>query len=220
MSNQNVNQATVRRTMLKNKSAPESLSLLNAVCSAGAQCPEVQGSPIAQAALSELQHAVTVAHTSLTSKEAITKTLMAAQKTLDVDLGTVKTALDTYQVAVVALAKGDAALINKAGLPSRDKHAPPAALEKVAAVVSKPGKNPEEAIVSWPAAAGAIAYTPEVNYTPQAPNGPWTALTPGRGRRRVVKAPQPGAQFLVRVAALGNGNKQSAWSDPILATAH
>jgi len=62
--------------------------------------------------------------------------------------------------------------------------------------------------------------TPEVNYTPQDPHSPWTALTPGRGRRRVVKAPQPGAPFLVCVAALGNGNKQSAWSHPILATAH
>jgi hypothetical protein len=218
-TNQNVSQATVRRSMLRHKSAPESLTFLDAVCSAGAQCLEVQSSPIAQAALGVLQDAVTAAHASLTNKEAIAKSLMAALKTLDVDLGAVQTALDTYSVSVVAVAKGNAALINKAGLPSRDKRAPPAALEKVSAVVSKPGDNPQEAIVSWPAAAGAIAYTPEVNFTPQDPNGPWTALTPGSGRRRVVKAPQPGAQFLVRIAALGNGNQQSAWSDPILATA-
>src|SRR4051812_26786173 len=104
MSNQNVNKATVRRSMLKNKSAPESLSLLDAVCGTGAQCAEVQGSPIALHALGALQDAVTAAHTSLTNKETLAKALMAALKTLDVDLGAVKSALDTYQAAVAALA--------------------------------------------------------------------------------------------------------------------
>src|SRR5262245_59574403 len=78
MTNQNVNQATVRRTMLKNKSAAESLSALDAVCSAGAQCSEVQGEPSAQAALLALQNTVKTAHSSLSSKEAIAKALMAA----------------------------------------------------------------------------------------------------------------------------------------------
>ena len=219
MSNPNVNQATVRRTTLQNKSAPECLSLLDAVCSAGDQCSEVKTSPIAQPALTALQGAVTTAHASLTLKEELAKALMAAIKTLDVDLGAVKTALDTYQAAVAAIAKGDASLINKAGLPSRAKRTPPAALQKVISVASKPGKNPGEALISWPAAAGAVAYALEVNYTPLDPNGVWTALTPGRNRRRVVMAPQPSGQFLVRIAALGNGDKQSVWSDAILATA-
>jgi hypothetical protein len=76
-----------------------------------------------------------------------------------------------------------------------------------------------EAIVSWPAAPGATGYAIEVNFTPQAPNAVWTALTSGTGRRRVVKAPAPQAQLLVRVASLGSGGTQAEWSDPAMATA-
>ena len=48
--------------------------------------------------------------------------------------------------------------------------------------------------------------------------GPWTALTSGTGRRRIVKAQAPGAQLLARVASLGSGGAQADWSDPILVT--
>jgi hypothetical protein len=41
----------------------------------------------------------------------------------------------------------------------------------------------------------------------------------GSGRRRVVKAPTAGAQFLARVAALASDGTQSDWSETILATA-
>jgi hypothetical protein len=89
----------------------------------------------------------------------------------------------------------------------------------VTTVASTPGKNLGEAIISWPRAAAAIGYAIALNYTPQDPNGAWTALTPGSRRRRAVKGPGPGAQFLVRIASLGSGGEQSDWSDPILAKA-
>lgn len=219
MSNQKSNQATVRRGLLDGKKVPEGLSALDNVCSAGEQCPEVQSSPVATSALSALQDAVTTAHTSLTSKQSLAQSLMAATKTLEDDVGTVKAALGTYEAAVVAIAKGNAGVINKAGLASRNQKAPPAALEKVATVSSTPGKHLAEAIISWPPAPGATGYAIELNVTPQSPVGPWAALTPGSRRRRTVKGPGPAAQFLVRVASLGSGGEQSDWSDPILATA-
>jgi hypothetical protein len=88
----------------------------------------------------------------------------------------------------------------------------------VAVVHSKPWKHPMEAQLTWPRAPGATGYAIEVNYTPQNPTGPWTALISGTGRRRIVKATAPGAQLLARVAALGSDGAQSDWSDPILVT--
>jgi hypothetical protein len=81
------------------------------------------------------------------------------------------------------------------------------------------GKRSTEAILTWPAAPGATGYAIEVNFTPQAPNGTWVALTSGTGRRRIVKAPTPQAQFLARVASLGSGGTQADWSDPVMCTA-
>jgi hypothetical protein len=46
--------------------------------------------------------------------------------------------------------------------------------------------------------------------------------TPAAGNRRayrLVKGPQPGAKFLVRVAALGRDGVMAEWSDPVLVTA-
>jgi len=66
--------------------------------------------------------------------------------------------LRTYEAAVGVVAKGDAKVINKAGLLSRDNKAPPLPLGKVTVVHQKPGKHPAEGILSWPAAPGATGY--------------------------------------------------------------
>lgn len=220
MSNPNPNRATVRHALIQGKTVADSLSALDNACSAGAQCAEVQGSPVAAQALGVLTAAVKTAHDSLSKKLALLQSLMAASKTLKLDFQAVRVALGTYEAAVAAVADGDAAVINKAGLLSRSqKPQPAAALGPVITVHAKPGKTPGEAIVSWTAAPGATGYAIEVNTTPATPAGPWTALVPGTGRRRVVKGPAPGSQVLVRIAALGSGGTQAPWSDPILATA-
>jgi hypothetical protein len=110
-------------------------------------------------------------------------------------------------------------VINKAGLLSRDQKTPAAALGKVTVVHTKPGKHPTEAILSWPAGPGATGYAIEVNFTPQNPTGTWVGLTSGSSRRRVVKGPTPGCQFLARVASLGSDGTQGDWYDAVLATA-
>ncbi len=220
MPNPSPNHATVRHTLLRGKKVPDALSTLDNVCSAGTQCAEVQASPIAANALGVLSAAVKTANDSLTKKLAAAQVLMAAAKDLKLDMLAVRVALGTYETAVAAIAKGDAAIINKAGLLARDqKPQPAAALGPVTTVRTKLGKLPGEAIVSWPAAPGATGYAIEINITPATPAGPWTAMIPGTGRRRVVKAPAPGAQVLVRVASLGSGGTQAPWSDAILATA-
>jgi len=219
MSNQKPNQATVRRSLLQGKTVAACLSTLDNTCTAGGASPEVQGSVVTSQALTTLQKAVTSAHTSLTNRQSLAQALLAAIKVLKLDFDAVKVALRTYEAAVGALANGNAGVINRAGLLSRDQKAPPAALAKVASVRTKPGKRTMEAIVTWPAAPGATGYAIEVNVTPQTPTGPWVALTSGTGRRRTIKGPAPGAQFLVKVASLGSDGTQADWSDPILATA-
>src|SRR5689334_15829091 len=108
MSNNKPNQATVRRGLLEGKSIVEGLSALDNVCNAGAQCPEVQKSPLALQALAELQQMVTTAHEALTTKMSLSQALMAAIKALDLDYNEVKDALSTYEAMVVAVAKGNA----------------------------------------------------------------------------------------------------------------
>jgi hypothetical protein len=216
----NPNHATVRSTPIRGKTVAESLSTLDNVCSAGAQSADVQGSPIAKQALAALQTAVTTAHTGLTTRQQLATALIAAIKALHIDIGVVRTALVTYESVVNGVANGSAAVINKAGLLTRTpKPAVKTALGKVSVVHTKVGKHPAEGIISWPPGPGATnGYGIEVNYTPQTPAGPWVALTSGTGRRRVVKAPTPGAQILARVASLGAGGTQSDWSDPVLVT--
>jgi hypothetical protein len=211
--------ATVRRTLLHVSTIAECLSTLDGVCTTAAQCTEVQGSPLAKPAFDALLKAVTTAHGSLSQREQVFLALQAAIKILQADFRQVRIAARTYEATINALANGDPALIHKAGLQSRDPHPPPAALGKVSVLHSKLGKHSSEAILSWPKAPGATnGYAVEVNYTPQSPQGPWTALTSGNSRRRVVKSPTPSAQMLARVAALGPGETQSEWSDPILVT--
>ena len=210
--------AKVRHTSIKGK-VPQSLSTLDNVCSAGALCQQVQSSPIASQALAGLQTAVTNAHGSLSKKQAAATALLAAAKALGLDIGTVKLALSSYEVVVNTVANGDANVINKSGLLSRSSKTPATALGKVTVVHTKLGKLMAEAILSWPVGPGASSYALEVNFTPQTPAGPWVSLGNGTARRRVVKAPAQGAQFLARVASVGSAASQSEWCDAILATA-
>jgi len=213
-----VSNAKVRHTSITGK-APQSLSTLDNVCNAGAQCQQVQSSPIATQALGALQTSVTNAHGSLTKKQAAATALLAAAKALGLDLGTVKLALSSYEAVVNTIANGDASVINKSGLLSRSSKTLPTALGKVPVVHTKLGKLMAEAILSWPVGPGASSYALEVNFTPQTPAGPWVSLGNGTGRRRVVKAPAQGAQFLARVASVASDTSQSEWCDAILATA-
>jgi hypothetical protein len=213
--------STVKATPLagRGRSVAACLSNLSNVCAAGAQSADVQASPVALAALGGLKKAVTTATTSLASRQALAQALMTAIRVLGVDFEQVKTALSTYEVAIDGLANGSASVITKAGLPAKGPKPAPTALGPVTEVFSKPGKSPTEAILSWPAGPGATSYAIQVSFTPQNPAGPFTALASGTARRRVVKAPTPGAQFLVQVASLASDGAQSAWSAPILATA-
>ena len=211
--------ATVRRSLLARKSIASGLTTLVATCNSGAQCPEVQASPIASQALAALQKAVTTASTALATKEVAALAFAASTKALTDNFGTVRVALQTYETVVAGLAGGSAAIITHAGLMPRDQKAPPATLTAVAVVHAKPGKRSAEAIVSWPAAPGATGYALEVSFAPQAPNPIWTPLASGTGRRRIVKGPSAGAQFLVRVASLGSDGTQADWSPVAMATA-
>jgi hypothetical protein len=214
----NPTRATVKSTVPKGTKTAEGLSILTAVCEAGTQCPEVQGSPVAAAALADLQSAVGVAGGSLAKKLNLATALLAAIKALGADYRLALVASRTYQTAVAGVANGDAIIISKAGLKTQLTTHAPAALEKVSVVNTKAGKHSMEAILSWPRAPGATGYAIEVNVTSMDPAGPWTALTSGAGRRRIVKGPTPGGQILARVASLGTDGAQSEWSDTVLCT--
>ena len=211
--------ATVQRTVTEVTKEVEGLTLLQAVCDAGKQCQDVQNSPFCLQALTGLQAAVTTADGSLTDKMKLATALVAAIKVMHEDYHLVLLAARSYESAVAGIAKGSAVIINKAGLKARLPVSTTTALGKVTLLFTKAGKHSAEAILSWRAGPGATGYALEVNFTPQSPSGPWTALTSGTGRRRTVKGPTPGGQFLARVASLGSGGTQSEWSDPILCTA-
>ncbi len=128
---------------------PDALSTLDTTCAAGAQCAEVQGSPVAAQALGVLQKAVTEAHASLSQKQTLAQALLAALKALKLDYEAVRVALGTYESAVTAVAGGDASVINKAGLLSRSQAPVPAqALGPVSAVYAKPWKLQSEALIT------------------------------------------------------------------------
>jgi hypothetical protein len=219
MSNENPTQAVVRRGLLKNKSAPECMTLLETVCTAGTQCPEVQASPAALPTLEALKKAVGTWQADVIDRQMLAQALLVAIKSQHQSFEEVKAMLATYEAAINALAKGNAVLINKAGLQARDQTTMPTALDKVPVVHGKPGTHRCEAILAWPPGPGATSYAIEVNFAPQDPSAPWTALTSGTNRQRTVKGPTPGCQFLARVASLAADGTQSAWSDAILATA-
>jgi hypothetical protein len=211
--------AKVKHTLLKKAKVPDALSILDNTCSAAAQCQEVQTSPVAKSALTNLQGALTNAHTALTTKQGLEQSLVAANKALGISYAATRVALVTYETAVDTVAAGDASVIAKAGLLSRDARVPHAALGEVVGVRTKLGKLAKQAVVGWPEVAGATSYALQVNFTPTAASPTWTALASGSSRRRVITAPTAGAQFMVQIAAIASDGTQSAWSDAILATA-
>lgn len=215
----NPNNVTVRSTLPPGATDAKCLSILGAVCDTAAKCQEVQTSATAKPAYDALKDALTSAETSLEAKQNLLLALANAVKHLHEDMTNLRSATRTFEATVAALAKGNANLITKAGLATRALNPAPTALGKVSVVRSKPGPHACEALITWPKGPGATGYAIEVNFTPQNPAGPYTALISGTGRRRIVKGATPGCQFLVRIASLGSGGTQSDWSDPILATA-
>src|SRR3954468_14875341 len=78
MSNLNPTQGTVRRTLLRGKKVPDGLSTLENVCSVGAQCPEVQNSPVAVQALGVLKQSVATAQGAVIKKQGTAQAHLAA----------------------------------------------------------------------------------------------------------------------------------------------
>jgi hypothetical protein len=212
--------AVVRHTEIAHKARAESLLKLDAMCAAGAQCPEVQASPMAVLALESLQASLAVAHASFTAKQDQVTQDRAAAQALRVDFAAMDGAFRLYERAVDSIAKGDAAIIAEAGLLSRLLYTPRSALGEMTKVTGKPGTRLTEALLSWPAVKGATAYAVEVCFAPDNLDGPtWTALANSNRRTRLIKAPAPGAQILARVAPVRGDGTQSDWSAPILVTA-
>jgi autotransporter adhesin len=214
-----VTRAVVRCTKLVGWSVAEGLARVDAICAAGAQCPEVLGSPVAAAALAELQAAVAAAHVAFAAVVAAILASRAATKALAGAFGRADTSLRVYEQAVRGIAGGDAAIIAGAGLLARNTRTPSAALGNVTAVEGKQGRREVEVILSWPAVEGATGYVIELSFTPGSLDGPWTAIPIGSRLRRVITAPAPGAQVLARVVAVDRHGNQSDWSSPILVTA-
>ncbi len=215
----NPSNLTVRHTPLNDSRLAQGTATLDKVLSAAAQCQAVQNDPLAKQAVANLQTKVTTLHGSLSSRELVAQALLTAIKVLRLDFDAAKDALVSYEKAVDTVADGDGSIINQAGLLARSTTTTPAALETVAGVTGKRGKQPAQAIVKWPAAAGATSYAVEVNFTPATPAGPWTPVSTSTNRSRVVTAPSAGAQLLARVAALASDGTQGPWSDAILVTA-
>jgi hypothetical protein len=210
---------TVRHTPLSKDKVPEGAVTLDKVCSAGTVCAAVQNDPLAKQALAALQTKTTALHASLSGKQQAAQALLAASKVMWIDLAAAGEALTNYEAAVRTVAAGDGSIINAAGLLSRPVRAPAQPLSIVTEVAGKKGKEPGQGIVSWPAAPGATSYALQVNFTPQTPASPYTMVSTGTKRSRVVKAPATGAQFLAQVAAVASDGTMAAWSDAILVTA-
>ena len=209
--------ARAKSPLGKNMSVADSLTKLDAVCNAGTTCTEVQANPVSAGALTALIATVGTAKKSLAKRLDLIAQLQAANKDLQVDFGKVRVAARTYTTSVDGVALGDSQIINKAGLTAHTVTISTGSpLEKVGVLRSKQGKHLSEAILTWPKAAGATSYAIEVNLNPNSPTPTWIGLTPGTGRRRVVKASAPGGQLVARVASLGTDGSQADWSDPLL----
>lgn len=219
MPDENPNRCTVRCGKLTRLTPPESLVVAQTICTSGAQSGAVQGSPIAQAALGELAASVQEAQGLLQAKMNLVTALRGAISALNAGMADVRRKLAVYEGAVDSIADGNMAVINEAGLDARAIKPPPAQLEPVKSVRSRPGKTSSWAVLSWPAAAGAGSYAVGVNFNPTTPDGPWTTFTAASNRSRAVQAPAAGAQFLARVASVGRDGTQSDWSPTILVTA-
>ena len=141
---------------------------------------------------------------------------MAARAVRD-DTDALVKAVRAYEASVNVVAGGDAAVIHEAGLGARTDTPALPALGRVTALRSRPGKHAGEAVLSWPAAAGATHYAIELGFDPAARKGSFTALPAGTSRRRVVKGPHR-SLMLARVRAIANDGTRADWSDTILVT--
>ncbi len=212
--------STVNRSALNKKKMPEALTTLTATCASGATCAQVTGSPIANAALTNLGAAVTTSAQSVGAATQAKKDAQTAAKKAQKDFQQVRIAFSTYETAVSGVAGGDAAVIHAAGLDSRPE-APSATpeLTKLEKVMVQPWKLATEARLRWPEMPGAAMYAVQVNFTPATPAGPFASLGTTTRLTKVVKAPTAGAQFLVQVAAVTSDGTVGEWSDAVLATA-
>jgi hypothetical protein len=209
--------ATVRRGLINRKVPADALSSVGEVCKAGAQCKAVQNSKMAAAALDDLQTALSTANTGMASLQAKKLEYETAERDLERQMRSVKRCLSVYETAVDKVADGDAKVIGDAGLEARTQK-PPATLEPVVGIETRPGKRPCEAYLSWPVAPGATSYAVQVSLAVDAAAPSWNELGTGTSRQRVLKAPTPGAQMLAQVASVARDGTRSAWSNPVLVT--
>ena len=220
MPSPNPVQSTVQHALLDGQSVPDAIATLSNTCTAGSQCPQVQASGVATAALGDLKTTVATATVSLAAKKKADQEAKTAAETLANDVKAAKVCLHTYETAVGGVCGGDAAVINKAGLLARPvAPTPPATtVEKVAKLTSGLGKVAKIALIRWHAAAGAASYAVEINLAPATPAGPWVSLGTCTRRTKHIPTATPGAQFLVRVASVASDGTQGDWCDPIVAT--
>jgi hypothetical protein len=211
--------STVKRTPLSVHEPDAGVTAVQAIVAAGTASPEVQASPVAKAALADLETALSPVPATLTSKANAATALSAARTALTTQFAEVEVATRTYEASVNGISGGDPAIIARAGLLVRGQRTPAAALGVVTDVRGTPGKQVKQSILQWPEVPGATSYAIQVNWTPATPAGPWTALTSASSRRRVITAPAQGVQFLAQVAAISSDGTQSAWCDAILVTA-
>jgi hypothetical protein len=212
--------STVNRSALSKKRMPEAITSLQATVASGAVCPEVTGSPVAAAALANLEAAVATSAQSVSVAADTKIDAQAATRQAQKDFQKVRIALSTYETAVIGVAGGDAAIIHQAGLEARPE-APVASppITKLAKLTSEPWKLSAEARLRWPEMAGAAMYAVQVNFTPQNAGSSYTVLGTTTRLTKVVKAPTAGAQFLAQVAPVSSDGTVGEWSDAVLATA-
>jgi hypothetical protein len=186
---------------------------------AGLLVPEIQASKAARRALVGLQSAVAAATAAQSRKATLAGSLATTAKTLRADYTVAGTSLRAFEKTVDAVADGEAAKINGAGLVSTEDQPVTLAIpRKVTGLRGKPGQRASETMLSWDCARGATGYAVQVNVRP-ADAAAWSKPVTGNRRAyRLVKGPQPGAQILVRVAALGRDGVMAEWSDPVLVT--
>src|SRR5580693_3048583 len=111
-----VPRAVVRSTQLLRGSVAKGLARVDAMCAAGAQSPEVLGSPVAAAALEVLQAALAAAHAAFAALAEAIIAARAATKALVGAFGRADKSLRVYEQTVRGVARGDAAIIARAGL--------------------------------------------------------------------------------------------------------
>ena len=196
MNPQSPVKSCVRRNMIDGKDVADALTVLTATCNAGAACTDVQNDAVGAAAQADLQAKVTAASLALGVKQKADQDARAAGKKLFSAFTLVRAALATYETSVNGIAKGDAAIINKAGCDARPEVSGSSPqVSKVEKITSALGKNARESVLRWPATAGATMFAVEVNYDPKNPSAPWTPLGTVTRRSKLVTVPNPASQF-------------------------